>query len=99
MPFSYRDLFCGGRTFCCCLPVRVGVIIMSLLGIVVAGVLSIVLWFEVASQFCLSLLVDARNDLINGDALGTPDMTSTERAGFILAGLVETLLFVASSLG
>ncbi|RDB24985.1 hypothetical protein Hypma_007857 [Hypsizygus marmoreus] len=51
---------------------------MSLLGIIFGGVLSIVLWFEVAS---------------------TPDMTSGERAGFVVAGLVETFLFVASILG
>lgn len=50
---------------------------MSLFGILFGGVLSIVLWFEVA---------------------GT-DMTSREQAGFIIAGLVESLLFVASALG
>ncbi|KAF8070510.1 hypothetical protein FPV67DRAFT_1487667 [Lyophyllum atratum] len=78
MAFSYRELFCGGKTFCCCLPVRMGVIIMSLLGILFGGVLSIVLWFEVAS---------------------TADMTSGERAGFVIAGLVESVLLVASVLG
>jgi len=78
MAFSYRELFCGGKTFCCCLPVRIGVLIMSLLGILFGGVLSVVLWFEVAS---------------------TADMTSGERAGFVLVGLVESLLFVASALG
>ncbi|GLB37486.1 hypothetical protein LshimejAT787_0405370 [Lyophyllum shimeji] len=51
---------------------------MSLFGILFGGVLSIILWFEVAS---------------------TADMTSGERAGFIIAGLVESLLFVASTLG
>ncbi|KAG6845923.1 hypothetical protein H0H87_000729 [Tephrocybe sp. NHM501043] len=51
---------------------------MSLLGMIVAGALSIVLWFEVASSV---------------------DMTGGERAGFVIAGLVETFLFVASSLG
>lgn len=35
--------------FCCCLPVRVCVIIMALLGFLLSGVLSIILWFEVAS--------------------------------------------------
>ncbi|KAF9465082.1 hypothetical protein BDZ94DRAFT_1255258 [Collybia nuda] len=78
MAFSYRDLFCGGKTFCCCLPVRMGVVIMSLLGILFGGTLSIVLWYEVAS---------------------TPDMTSGERAGFVIAGLVESFLLAASVLG
>ncbi|KAJ7462381.1 hypothetical protein B0H11DRAFT_2055469 [Mycena galericulata] len=78
MAFSYRELFFGGTTFCCCLRVRLGVIIMSVLGMLFAGLLSILLWFELAS---------------------TPDMSSNERAIFIVAGLVETLLFVASVLG
>jgi len=34
--------------FCCCLPVRICVIIMSLLGIILSGLLSIVCWFEVS---------------------------------------------------
>jgi len=34
--------------FCCCLPVRICVIIMSLLGILLSGVLSVILWFEVS---------------------------------------------------
>ncbi|KAJ7072260.1 hypothetical protein C8F01DRAFT_1103157 [Mycena amicta] len=78
MAFSYRDLFFGGNTFCCCLRVRLGVLIMTVLGMLFAGILSILLWFEVSS---------------------TPDLTSKERAAFIVAGLVETLLFVASMLG
>lgn len=78
MAFSYRELFFGGTKFCCCLPVRVGVIIMTVLGMLFAGLLSILLWFEVAS---------------------TPDMSSSERAIFIVAGLVESLLFVVSVLG
>ncbi|KAF4599811.1 hypothetical protein EYR40_006913 [Pleurotus pulmonarius] len=78
MAFSYRDLFFGGTTFCCCLPVRVGVLIMSFLGMLLSGILSIILWFEVAS---------------------TPDMTSGEKAAFVCAGLVETLLFAVCILG
>ncbi|KAI9455339.1 hypothetical protein BJY52DRAFT_1103344, partial [Lactarius psammicola] len=35
--------------FCCCLPVRICVIIMALLGFILAGVLSVILWFEVAT--------------------------------------------------
>ncbi|KAK0460996.1 uncharacterized protein EV420DRAFT_1529601 [Desarmillaria tabescens] len=78
MPFSYRELFFGGTQFCCCLPVRAGVIAMSLLGIILPGILTIILWYEVAS---------------------TPDLTSGERAGFVLAGLLETFLCVVSILG
>ncbi|KAJ7178498.1 hypothetical protein C8R43DRAFT_973533 [Mycena crocata] len=78
MAFSYRELFFGGTTFCCCLRVRLGVIIMTTLGMLLAGLLSILLWFEVASS---------------------TDMSSRERAIFIVAGLVETLLFVVSIIG
>lgn len=45
MALSYRDLFFGGTTFCCCLPERVGVLIMSstiVVSVVSVGVLSIV---------------------------------------------------------
>ncbi|KAJ7251504.1 hypothetical protein B0H12DRAFT_1119259 [Mycena haematopus] len=78
MAFSYRELFCGGTTFCCCLRVRLGVIIMTVLGMLFAGLLAILLWFELAT---------------------TTDMSNEERAIFIVAGLVETVLFVASILG
>jgi hypothetical protein len=37
MAFSYKELFFGGTTFCCCLPVRVGVIIMTSLGMLLSG--------------------------------------------------------------
>jgi hypothetical protein len=37
------------KTFCCCLPVRAGVIVMSFLSILVAGILSLLIWYEVAS--------------------------------------------------
>ncbi|KAF9033254.1 hypothetical protein BDZ89DRAFT_947885 [Hymenopellis radicata] len=78
MVFSYRELFFGGRTFCCCLPVRSGVIIMTFLGMLLSGILSIVCWYEVAS---------------------TPDMSAGKRAVFVVAGLLETFLFIASVLG
>ncbi|KAJ7497368.1 hypothetical protein FB451DRAFT_229139 [Mycena latifolia] len=96
MAFSYRELFFGGTTFCCCLRVRVGVIIMSVLGMLFAGLLSILLWFEVASQL-LHLLAFIQLDLFL--LTGTPDMSSSERTIFIITALVETLLFVASVLG
>jgi len=78
MAFSYRDLFCGGTTFCCCLKVRMGVLIMAVLGMLFSGFLTILLWFEVST---------------------TPDLSHKTRAICIVAGLVETLLFVVSMLG
>ncbi|KAI3619024.1 hypothetical protein WG66_000610 [Moniliophthora roreri] len=79
MPKLYlKEVIFGGQTFCCCLPVRLGVICMSFLGILFGGVLSIVLWFEVAH---------------------TPNMESSDKAAFVIAGLVQTVLLVASMLG
>ncbi|KAF8664370.1 hypothetical protein AX16_000742 [Volvariella volvacea WC 439] len=66
------------KKFCCCLPVRIGVIIMSAIGMLLAGLLMIVIWFEVSSNHT---------------------MEKENRIAFIIAGLVETLLFVASILG
>ncbi|KAI0314091.1 hypothetical protein OF83DRAFT_1248303 [Amylostereum chailletii] len=64
--------------FCCCLPVRICVIITSLLGLVLASFLAIILWYEVAS---------------------TPTLGGGERASFIAAGVVETLLAVLCAIG
>ncbi|KAF8973207.1 hypothetical protein BDZ97DRAFT_1990447 [Flammula alnicola] len=54
MPFSYRRLFFGGTTFCCCLPVRFGVIVMSSLGCLVSGVMMILLWFEISTTLYMT---------------------------------------------
>ena len=35
------------RTFCCCLPVRLGIFAVTILGLLVGGSLSIVGWIEV----------------------------------------------------
>ncbi len=37
--------------FCCCFPVRMCVIIMSLFGIILSGLLSIICWFEVSRAY------------------------------------------------
>ncbi|TDL24313.1 hypothetical protein BD410DRAFT_820447 [Rickenella mellea] len=38
------------QKFCCCLPVRMGVIAMSALSVLLAGFFAVILWFEVATQ-------------------------------------------------
>ncbi|KAF7321614.1 DUF1746 domain-containing protein [Mycena kentingensis (nom. inval.)] len=79
MAFSYRELFFGSNKFCCgLLGVRIGVLVMCVLGMLFSGMLAILVWFEVSS---------------------TPELSSKARAMFIVAGLVETLLFVVSMLG
>lgn len=74
-----------------------GVISMAVLGMFFAGILSLVLWYEVASMLSarLSLCVGVQTFC----GLGATGMTSGEKAGFILAGLVETFLFAASIFG
>ncbi|KAJ3748807.1 hypothetical protein DFH05DRAFT_1390821 [Lentinula detonsa] len=79
MKIYLKDAIFHGRTFCCCLPVRFGVISMSFLGILFGGLFSILLWFEVSDT--------------------SSSMDPHERTAFILAGIVETLLFIASIVG
>ncbi|KAJ3790810.1 hypothetical protein GGU11DRAFT_387794 [Lentinula aff. detonsa] len=79
MKIYLKDAIFHGRTFCCCLPVRFGVISMSFLGILFGGLFSILLWFEVSDT--------------------SSSMDPHERTAFILAGIVETLLFIASVVG
>ena len=83
--------------FCCCLPVRMCVIIMSFLGILLSGLLSIVCWFEVSRAYvplitrCLPL---------NGEVIeGGNALTSKQRASFIGGALVEMLLLLISIVG
>lgn len=99
MAFSYRRLFFGGTTFCCCLPVRLGVIVMSSLGCLVAGILMIILWFELSGALCSSVGFEGILTAICLFQIVTLYMTTQERVAFILAALTETVMFAASILG
>lgn len=71
---------------------------MSLLGILLGGILSVLLWYEVASES--HMMIVCCKPYSNYDTgAGTTTMTSNERAIFVVAGLVETFLFAASTLG
>lgn len=48
-----QDFFYRSQTFCCCLPVRVGVMVISLFTLLLSGILMIILWFLVSGT-CLS---------------------------------------------
>lgn len=50
MNFSIKEWIFGGKTFCFCLPTRLGAIFLSFLTLLLAGILSVVLWFEVTSS-------------------------------------------------
>lgn len=49
-PHGLKELVFGGRHFCCCIPTRFGVVVGSCLQFLVAGVLAVILWFEVHSE-------------------------------------------------
>ena len=91
-----KEFFIGGRHFCCCIPNRFGVILGSFLTVLVAGALSIILWFEVSSTS-----FDALTHTKTHPFTAEHDMTFTskDRADFILGAVLETLLFLASVLG
>jgi hypothetical protein len=95
--FSYRTLFFKGTRFCCCLPVRLGVIIMAFLGIIVSAVFSIALWYELSGRLLyfqsLSWLIFIWAYLVNAR------VTEGIKGAFIVGGIVETLLFAASVFG
>ncbi|KZP34601.1 hypothetical protein FIBSPDRAFT_846692 [Athelia psychrophila] len=48
MTFSLRAHLLERKTFCCCLPVRVGAIAMSLLTMLLSGAVSLFLWVQVS---------------------------------------------------
>ena len=83
--------------FCCCLPVRICVTIMALLGFLLSGTLSIILWFEVTSMASLCTLLSQRVTFYLSQ--GADGLTSKERGAFIGGAIVETLFFLISSVG
>jgi hypothetical protein len=97
MAFSLKKFIFGGKTFCCCLPVRFGVLAMTLISILLTGVLLIGIWFKTSRSSLPTLHTDHLRS--HSYFLGGHDLTSKERSVLILVGLVETLLFVASVLG
>jgi hypothetical protein len=87
--------------FCCCLPVRVCVVAMSLLGILLSGVLSVILWFEVSRAYPFSFLLPSfvLKVLVGCSIQGTDAFTSKQRAAFAGGAIVATLLFLISIVG
>lgn len=66
------------QKFCCCLPARLGAAVLSFLSIVLGGLLMVIIWYEVATNYFMS---------------------NEEKVAFVLAGLLETILFLSSILG
>jgi hypothetical protein len=97
MGFSVKEWVFGGKTFCFCLPVRLGVVVMTFLTLVLSALLSIIIWFEVSSALRSIPVIDMA--LIPFPLTATTSLSSGERAAFIVAGVIESLLLIASILG
>ncbi|KAG9316544.1 hypothetical protein JVU11DRAFT_2594 [Chiua virens] len=65
-------------SFCCCIPVRAGFVLISLLTLLLSGAISVIIWFEI---------------------FHSNEFSTKERVAFILTGILESLLFVASVMG
>lgn len=97
MALQFTDLFCERTVPCRCMPVRMGASILTLLGIVFGAILSGVVWSEIGRE-CLSACTNVTFRVMQL-MLGTPDMTSAERAAFVLAGLMGVSFFLVSIFG
>ncbi|KAI0300984.1 hypothetical protein B0F90DRAFT_1574850, partial [Multifurca ochricompacta] len=80
--------------FCCCLPVRACVIIMSLLGLLLSGILSIILWFEVASAYSFTLFPTRLRAFIGGAIIET--LFFLISALGLIGGIVRKQTFVTA---
>ncbi|KAG8213866.1 hypothetical protein J3R82DRAFT_10610 [Butyriboletus roseoflavus] len=78
MPVDLKAWLFRSNSFCFCIPVRAGFVLMSILTFLLSGVASIIIWFELFHSYQLS---------------------SQERVAFILTGIVESHLFLVSTIG
>ncbi|KAF8554695.1 hypothetical protein OG21DRAFT_1030015 [Imleria badia] len=78
MRFDLKAWLFQSSSFCCCIPVRAGFVLMSVLTFLLSGTISVIIWFEVSHSYQLS---------------------TKERVAFVLTGIVESFLFLASIIG
>ncbi|KAI0342084.1 hypothetical protein BDW22DRAFT_1308533, partial [Trametopsis cervina] len=93
LSYAAKELVFGGKRFCCCIPTRFGVIAGSLLTFIVAGVLAVILWFEVATQHDMRFTETERRNLILAGVLEIL-LFLASILGFI-GGIVRKQLFIA----
>jgi len=96
MAFSFKAWFLERKYFCCCHPVRFGVLVMSFLSWILSGAVSFLLWFEIASEDSISF---CHRRLTSSTGSHDPPLSSSVRIAFIVAGVVESALFLASTAG
>jgi len=56
MSFGYGELFFGQSRFCCCIPARVGVAVMTVFGIILSALLSFALWYQISGGYLVGKL-------------------------------------------
>jgi len=78
MPINFKAWLFHSNSFCFCIPVRAGFVLMSVLTFLLSGTISVIIWFEIFHSYQLS---------------------TKERVAFILTGIVESILFLASTIG
>ncbi|KIJ18773.1 hypothetical protein PAXINDRAFT_129187 [Paxillus involutus ATCC 200175] len=54
MQFDLKAWLFHSSSFCCCIPVRAGVVSMSILTFLLSGAISVIIWFEVSHSYELS---------------------------------------------
>ncbi|CAE6439113.1 hypothetical protein RSOLAG22IIIB_07058 [Rhizoctonia solani] len=71
------------RHFCCCLPVRLGVFVLSLLSLVGGGIYAAATWYAYYQS--------QKEDHVS--------LTTTQKIAFIVSGVVYTILAIAALMG
>ncbi|KAB5590178.1 hypothetical protein CTheo_6371 [Ceratobasidium theobromae] len=71
------------RHFCCCLPVRLGVFVLSLLSLVGGGIYAAAVWYAYYKSM--------KDDQLS--------LTTTQKIAFIVSGVVYTILAIAALMG
>ncbi|KAI0782731.1 hypothetical protein C8Q75DRAFT_811489 [Abortiporus biennis] len=77
------------RHFCCCIPVRVAVFVLSLASLIFGGLCSVAIWIIV-------------HDIETGKTIGDVDLSKIDNKGkivFIVAGVITTIITLISLFG
>ncbi|KAG2750263.1 hypothetical protein P692DRAFT_20832044 [Suillus brevipes Sb2] len=54
MAFNLKNYLLYSPYFCCCIPVRIGFVLLTCLSFLFSGVLSVLVWFELSHSYSLS---------------------------------------------